>query len=116
MSGTDTTDAGDGELVFESDLDAPPEKVWRAVTTPELREHWLPSGALTDPEPVAAMPGEEVSYRMRDNEPPFLESTVVRPRVRVPHVRWSPPTRNGDGAPADRIALWAELAIAIPGV
>jgi uncharacterized protein YndB with AHSA1/START domain len=34
-------DAGDGDLVFEADLEAPPEKVWRAVATPELREAWL---------------------------------------------------------------------------
>ncbi len=29
------------ELVFEAELDAPPEKVWRAVATPELRNAWL---------------------------------------------------------------------------
>ena len=28
-------------LVFEADLDAPPEKVWRAIATPEVREAWL---------------------------------------------------------------------------
>jgi uncharacterized protein YndB with AHSA1/START domain len=31
----------DDVLVFEADLDAPPEKVWRAVATPEVREAWL---------------------------------------------------------------------------
>jgi len=29
------------ELVFEAELDAPPEKVWRALSTPEIREAWL---------------------------------------------------------------------------
>ncbi|MEJ8574566.1 SRPBCC domain-containing protein [Microbaculum marinum] len=64
------------ELVFESDLDAPPEKVWRAVTTPELRERWL-TGTRTDPEPISTTPGEEVAFRLRDDAPPYLESTVV---------------------------------------
>ena len=76
MSETDTK-AVDEALVFESDLDAPPETVWRAVVTPELRERWLPGSALADREPVSATPGEEVGYRMRDDEPPFLESTVI---------------------------------------
>jgi uncharacterized protein YndB with AHSA1/START domain len=70
------------ELVFEYELDAPPEKVWRAVSTPALREKWLPKQELADAEPVSTAPGEEISYRMRDHEPPFLESIVtfqVRP-------------------------------------
>jgi uncharacterized protein YndB with AHSA1/START domain len=29
------------ELVFETVLDAPPEKVWRAITIPEFRARWL---------------------------------------------------------------------------
>ena len=33
-------DAGDA-LVYEVDLEAPPEKVWRAIATPEIREAWL---------------------------------------------------------------------------
>lgn len=65
------------ELRFEAEFDAPPEKVWRAVTEPALRDHWLPDGELADPEPIAERPGEEVSYRMRDDEPPFLESLVT---------------------------------------
>ena len=39
MSGT--CDAPDDALTFEVDLEAPPEKVWRAIATPELREAWL---------------------------------------------------------------------------
>ncbi|MBF4190164.1 SRPBCC domain-containing protein, partial [Serratia ureilytica] len=31
-------------LVLEYSLDAPPEKVWRALSEPELREQWLPTG------------------------------------------------------------------------
>lgn len=36
----------EAELVFETVLDAPPEKIWRALTIPEFRDRWLqpPSG------------------------------------------------------------------------
>jgi uncharacterized protein YndB with AHSA1/START domain len=64
------------ELVFEVDLDAPPDKVWRALSIPELRERWLP-GALADAEPESSSPGADICYRLRDKEPPFLESVVT---------------------------------------
>lgn len=64
-------------LVLEYALDAPPEKVWRALSIPELREQWLPTGDLAQAEPLAATPGEAVSYRLRDDQPPFLESVVT---------------------------------------
>ncbi|WP_211129513.1 SRPBCC family protein [Serratia surfactantfaciens] len=64
-------------LVLEYSLDAPPEKVWRALSIPELREQWLPTGDLAQAEPLAATPGEAVSYRLRDDQPPFLESVVT---------------------------------------
>ncbi len=31
----------DTDLVFETILDAPPEKIWRALTIPEFRDRWL---------------------------------------------------------------------------
>jgi uncharacterized protein YndB with AHSA1/START domain len=65
------------DLVLEYELDAPLEKVWRAISIPALRERWLPTGALADAEPLSSVPSVEISYRMRDNEPPFLESTVT---------------------------------------
>ncbi len=65
------------ELVLEYELDAPPEKVWRAISIPAFREKWLPARDLVDAEPVASAPGEEIRYRMRDGEPPFLESVVT---------------------------------------
>lgn len=70
------------DLAFEYELDASPQEVWRAISVPELRETWLPREELSDAEPVSATPGEEICYRMKDSEPPFLESTVtfeVRP-------------------------------------
>jgi len=62
---------------LEYDLDEPPQKVWRAVSTPELRENWLPNEALADPQAISVTPGKEVRYRLRDDAPPFLESTVT---------------------------------------
>ena len=67
----------DTAIVLDYELDAPPEKVWRALSIPALREQWLPASALADPEPLAATPGVEVRYRMRDTLPPCLESVVT---------------------------------------
>lgn len=69
-------DLADG-MVFEYDLEETPQKVWRAITIPELREHWLPGNALAEPEAASITPGEEVQYRMRASDPPFLESVVT---------------------------------------
>lgn len=72
------------DLTLEYELDAPPEKVWRAISLPAFRETWLPKRDLADAEPISSEPGEEVSYRMKDNAPPFLESIAtfqVRPNA-----------------------------------
>ncbi len=65
------------DLVLEYELDAPPETVWRAISVASFREKWLPRGDLADTEPVSSAPGEEIRYRMRESEPPFLESIVT---------------------------------------
>jgi uncharacterized protein YndB with AHSA1/START domain len=65
------------QLVFDYELDAPPEKVWRALSIAGFREKWLPKAALADAEPVRSVPGEEIGYRMQDDEPPFLHSIVT---------------------------------------
>jgi uncharacterized protein YndB with AHSA1/START domain len=65
------------KLVLEFELDAPPEKVWLAISIPAVRRKWLPNGELAEAEPVASKPGKEIRYRMRDGEPPFLESVVT---------------------------------------
>lgn len=64
-------------LVLDYRLDAPPEKVWRAISMPGLREAWLPGADLADPEPIVLAPGEALRYRMREDEPPFRESAVT---------------------------------------
>jgi uncharacterized protein YndB with AHSA1/START domain len=82
------------DLVLEYELDAPPEKVWRAISIGAFRDKWLPNEALVSAEPISSSPGEEVRYSMREDEPPFLESVVtfqVRPnadggtRLRIIH-------------------------------
>lgn len=82
------------DLVLEFELDAPPEKVWRAISIPAFRDKWLPKEALVSAEPVSLARGEEIRYSMREDEPPFLESVVtfqVRPnadggtRLRIIH-------------------------------
>jgi uncharacterized protein YndB with AHSA1/START domain len=65
------------DLVLEFELDAPPEKVWRAIGIPAVRRKWLPNEELAEAEPVSSNPGKEIRYRMRDGEPPFLESVVT---------------------------------------
>lgn len=64
-------------LALEYDLDAPPEKVWRAISIPAFRDRWLPGGDLAQAEPVATEPGVEIRYRMRDGAPPFHDSVVT---------------------------------------
>ncbi len=64
-------------LRFDYELDAPPQKVWRALSIAEFRDNWLPATALAQSEAVTVTPGEEVSYRMRESEPPYLESTIT---------------------------------------
>jgi uncharacterized protein YndB with AHSA1/START domain len=65
------------EVVVECDLDEPPEKVWRALTTPELVDAWLaPAEVGADYEMVESDPGKRVSWRWTEGEPP-RESTVT---------------------------------------
>lgn len=64
-------------LVFEYEFDASPQKVWRAISIPELRANWLPEQDLSRSEPVTIIPEKQASYRMQEIEPPFLESLVT---------------------------------------
>jgi hypothetical protein len=77
MSDAVIPDRADETLVLEYEFDAPPAKVWRAVTIPALRERWLPDCDLARAEPESSIPGEEVRYRLRDSEPPYRESHVI---------------------------------------
>jgi uncharacterized protein YndB with AHSA1/START domain len=67
----------EAEIALEYELDATPEKVWRAIAVAAFREQWLPQADLAEPEPIASIPGVEVRYRMREEGAPFPESTVT---------------------------------------
>lgn len=95
-----TEETKTNDLVFEFPLDAPPAQVWRAISIQAFREQWLPDGALADTAPLPSSGEGEIRYRLRDDEPPFLESVVtfqVRPdadggsTLRIVHAPPVPP-------------------------
>jgi uncharacterized protein YndB with AHSA1/START domain len=63
------------EILFETELDAPPEKVWRALTVPELVARWL------RPNDIEAQEGRAFRLESEDGD---IECRVVeasRPEV-----------------------------------
>ena len=91
------SDDPDG-LIFEADLDAPPEKVWRAIATPELREAWLGEPDAGPAEILRADPGErldlawptregdsQVSFEIFEREGGGTRLTIVH-RAMAPNV------------------------------
>lgn len=83
-----------GTLRFEYELDAPPAKVWRALTVPEFVARWLTARIIDPeakgPESASAGPSPSLSLRLLDSEPcqsvryvwgeegsPFPESVVT---------------------------------------
>jgi uncharacterized protein YndB with AHSA1/START domain len=77
MSDLPRETAEEEEVALDYDLDAPPEKVWRAIAIGDYRDRWLPREDLAEAEPIFAVPGEEIQYRIREHHPPFVESTVT---------------------------------------
>ena len=100
-------------LVFEAELDAPPEKVWRALATPELREAWLGEPEAGPAEIVRADPGSRldlawptregdslVRFEIEDGEGGGTRLTIIHRalapnvvalaprRIRATHVSW----------------------------
>ena len=67
-------------LVFECDLDAPPEKVWRAISTPELREAWLGEPESGPSEVTRALPGERLDLVWPTREGETLISFEISER------------------------------------
>lgn len=53
-------------LVFETALDAPPEKVWRALSIPEYLERWLQPPADAEISVVATDENRSLTYRWRE--------------------------------------------------
>jgi uncharacterized protein YndB with AHSA1/START domain len=54
-------------LVFECALDAPPEKVWRALTIPEYLERWLKPAQAVDLAVVTSEENKSLTYRWRES-------------------------------------------------
>ena len=65
------------DLVLDYFLDAPPEKVWRAIRLDEFRAEWLPNCDLKDAQPITENPGKEISFRMREDNQSPDSSTVT---------------------------------------
>jgi len=73
-------------LTYEYELDAPPEKVWRALTVPEFLQRWLvqPQPAGDDEQAAAASlslleseTGRYVRYAMGEREDEPAEDIVT---------------------------------------
>lgn len=72
-------------LVVECDLPDPPEKVWRALTEPDLVAQWLTTSPdqAAKPEVVEAEPNRLVRYRWRESraEPDSIVSFELTHRI-----------------------------------
>ncbi len=53
-------------LVFECELDAPPEKVWRALSVPQYLRAWLKPSAHVDLHVIAAQENRSLQLRWRE--------------------------------------------------
>ena len=68
------------DLCFECDLEAPPEKVWRALTVPDLRAAWLGEAESEACETVEAAPPERLVVRWSLDDPPSTVTFEIAPR------------------------------------
>jgi len=104
-----------GDVTVECWLDASPEKVWRALTVPELVTNWLGAqagsgkekdGSVPVYEIVEAEPFSHVRYRWRDHDANEADSFVtfeLLPRqgggtsFRLVHARQRPAIQPANG-------------------
>ena len=67
-----TPKASESAIEVDCELDAPPGKVWRALTVPELLDAWLAPddlGATIDRRLLAVEPGRWLRYGWREERP-----------------------------------------------
>ncbi|MGL4287760.1 MAG: SRPBCC family protein [Phreatobacter sp.] len=75
MTARRDTQGRQAALNLEFDLDAPPAKVWRAVTVPDFVERWLlvrpagPEATVPGEQGAAPLPTQPASLRVLDQEP-----------------------------------------------
>jgi uncharacterized protein YndB with AHSA1/START domain len=63
------------EVRFETELDAPPEKVWRALTVPEIVERWLaPNDIRPEEGRVFNLKDGAIECEIVDAKPPYILS------------------------------------------
>ncbi|MDQ6437742.1 SRPBCC domain-containing protein [Mesorhizobium sp. LHD-90] len=98
----ETSVGGGGEVVVECGLEAPAERVWRALSVPELAADWLGAkpalgegGGSDDTaanrfEIVEAQPFSRLTYRWRDGSPeaPGESFVTVEIAPRGPQNTW----------------------------
>ena len=58
----------ENDLVFETILDAPSEKIWRALTIPEYRDRWLDKPDDVEVELVAANANNVLTYCWKERD------------------------------------------------
>jgi uncharacterized protein YndB with AHSA1/START domain len=71
-------DAGDESLVYEFELEAPLEKVWHALTAPELLARWLLPLTSEPPAQIeldSCAPPHYIAYRWQGTDEP--QSLVI---------------------------------------
>lgn len=97
---TESSVGKDGEIVVECGLDAPAERVWRALSVPELAADWLGAmpaarrngeeGTAKSFEIVDATPFSRLTYRWRDGSPDAPGDSFVTVEIapRGPQNTW----------------------------
>ena len=91
---TKATPQSSDSLVFECDFEEPPEKVWRALTEPEVLEAWLTPAETASYEILTADPHRLLRYRWRDRESEAADS-VEREIQSVVTVELAPGPEGG---------------------
>lgn len=69
----------DTDLVFETVLDAPPEKVWRALTIPEFRDRWLQRPDDVSVEMETVSDNSVLTYRWKERNEESLVTIELTP-------------------------------------
>lgn len=69
----------DAELVFETVLDAPPEKIWRALTIPEFRDRWLQPPDGVSVQLVSVSVNSLLTYSWNEGEEESLVTIELTP-------------------------------------
>ncbi|KKB09859.1 hypothetical protein [Devosia chinhatensis] len=97
----------ENSVVFETILDAPPEKIWRALTIPEYRDHWLQPPDDVSLALVTVNVNRVLTYSWKERDEESLVTIELTPQdngrtgFRLTHVpvRIPAAANSNDGAP-----------------